>query len=153
MTTISQALVKGLYFEHFRPGPAKIRQTLLAFLVLDPLIPKDDQLRLFVNTCWLGSRDGEEVRGFAQAAQVYYGRPFAELDEAEYISLVAMIIAPQTFNVHHHLERNAERVARIQALISGRYQLKGLFDLYYGEVPEDVRGELPPLSYFEGLYK
>ena len=49
ITTITQALVKVYYFEQFRPGIAKIRQSLIARFALDPLVSKEDQLRLFIN--------------------------------------------------------------------------------------------------------
>ena len=154
MTTITQGLVKRFYFEQFRPGPAKIKQTLIAVLALDPYVAKEDQLRLFINSCYLGSKDGQAVEGFGDAAQAYYGKPLEELGEDEYISLVAMLIAPGTFNVDRHPDWNAERVARIKQLVSGEYQPKGVFDLYYGEMSDDVReAGLPPLSYFAAYYE
>ncbi len=152
ITTITQALVKIFYFTQFKPGIAKIKQTIIAVFALDPLISKDDQLRLFINHCYLGNVDGQAVIGFAAAAQAYYGKPFSELSEDEYISLVAMLIAPATFNIHRYPERNAERVARIKRVISGTYTPKGLFDLFYGKMPRDLHDKLPPFSYFEFYY-
>ena len=146
--------MKHFYFEEFRPGSSKIKQTLIAALALDPLVSKDDQLRLFINTCHLGSKDGQAIQGFENASQAYYGKPFKDLNEDEYISLVAMLIAPGTFNGDRYPERNAERAARIKLLISGEYQPKGVSDLYYGRVSEDIRQDgLPPLSYFPGYYE
>ncbi len=44
MTTISQSLVKLLYFpDGFRPGISKIRQTLIAQYAFDDMVSKDDQ--------------------------------------------------------------------------------------------------------------
>lgn len=54
ITTITQGLVKQLYFDQFKPGIAKIKQTLIAVCVLDLLMSKEDQLRLFINTVYLG---------------------------------------------------------------------------------------------------
>jgi membrane carboxypeptidase/penicillin-binding protein len=153
ITTITQGLVKKFYFKKFKPGPAKIKQTLIAMFVLDPLVSKDDQLRLFINTCHFGNINGQEVKGFEAAAQAFYDKPFQKLSEDEYISLVAMIIAPATFHVQRHPERNAGRVTRIKRVVSGEYTPKGLFDLYYGPMPEDVQNKLPPTSYFEKYYQ
>ena len=45
MTTISQGLVKVLYFPSgFRPGIAKIRQTLIAQYAFDASVSKQEQL-------------------------------------------------------------------------------------------------------------
>jgi membrane peptidoglycan carboxypeptidase len=47
----------------------------------------------------LGNVDEEHAIGFDKAAQLYCGKPFQLLTEDEYISLVAMIIAPRTFHL------------------------------------------------------
>jgi membrane carboxypeptidase/penicillin-binding protein len=154
ITTITQGLVKKLYFEQFKPGIAKIRQTLIAVCVLDPIIPKNDQLSLFINIIYLGNVDGEHAIGFGKASQLYYGKSFHSLTEDEYISLVAVIIAPKTFHIKNHPDWNAERVARIKKLITGEYKPRGLMDMYYGILPPEViKSGLPSFSYFERYYK
>src|SRR5262249_40989976 len=70
-TTITQGIVKFLFFDHFRRGLDKIRQTLIA-LALDRRIDKRTQLTVLLSSAYMGSlRDGREVHGFAEAAQVY----------------------------------------------------------------------------------
>ncbi|MEW5733309.1 MAG: biosynthetic peptidoglycan transglycosylase [Thermodesulfobacteriota bacterium] len=149
LTTITQSLVKKLYFENFEPGLSKLRQTLIAAYALDPMMTKDEQLTAFLNMMYLGNG----ATGFAEASAIYFGKPFAWLSEDEYISLVAMIIAPAVFDLKKHPERNAERSARIRRLADGEYTPKGLMDLYYGSVDEDARKDLPPVSYFPGYYQ
>lgn len=149
ITTITQGLVKQLYFERFKPGAAKLKQTLIAAYALDPLMPKEEQLRLFVNTVYLGP----DVRGFAQAASVFFQKPFEALGEDEYMAIVAMIIAPDTFDVRRFPSRNAERVRRIKLVVEGRYTPRGLFDLYYGKLDAQTRKNLPAMSYFESYYR
>jgi membrane peptidoglycan carboxypeptidase len=155
ITTITQALVKKLYFKRFRPGIRnKILQTLFARFALHPNVSKEDQLRLFINIVYLGRSEKGSVYGFEEAARAYFKKPFQELTEEEYIALVAMIIAPGTFHVQNHPEWNAERVRRIQALLSGKYKPRGLMDLYYGKLPKEViQKGLPPFSYFSKYYK
>ncbi len=58
MTTITQGLVKFLYFDPFRPGFAKIEQSLIAWLVLNRHLTKDQQLALFLNQAYFGERGG-----------------------------------------------------------------------------------------------
>jgi membrane peptidoglycan carboxypeptidase len=149
ITTITQALVKRLFFDKFTPGIAKLKQTAIAAYALDPLMPKQEQLRLFINTSYLG----HNVRGFEQAAQVYFHKPFKQLSEEEYIAIVAMLIAPEVFSVQKFPARNAERVARIKGVVSGEYKPRGLFDVYYGKIDIEVQKNLPPLSYFESYYQ
>ena len=149
ITTITQGLVKVMYFKKFRPGIAKIRQTLIAIFALDPIISKPDQLHLFINIVYLGLN----ARGFEQAADIYFHKSFKQLDENEYMALVAMVIAPDTFNVQRFPERNRERVSRIKRLMSGEYKPKGLFDLYYGKLDKETQKKLPSFSYFESYYE
>ncbi|MEW8283102.1 MAG: transglycosylase domain-containing protein [Candidatus Thiodiazotropha taylori] len=148
ITTITQALVKTIYFERFSPGIAKIKQTLIARFVLDPLMPKEMQLRRFINTVYLGPK----AKGFEQAANHYFDRPFDEISDDQFLALLAMIIAPETFNIEKHPERNELRVARLKQVINGDYTPKGLFDLTYGRVDHETRQQLPALSYFESYY-
>jgi len=133
ITTITQAMVKYLYFKKFRPGFKKLKQTLIAWLAVDPLVSKDDQLTVFINTAYFGTVDQKTVRGFDQAASVYFAKPFAELTDDEYLALVAMLIGPNAFSVRNYPERNQERTARIKKLLSGEYQPLGNGDVYYGQ--------------------
>lgn len=149
MTSITQSLVKLLYFKKFKPGIAKIKQTLIAVFALDSLISKEDQLRLFINHVELGG----DTKGFEAAARKIFGKPFKALTEDEYIALVAMIIAPRTFDVERYPKRNAERVERIKRLVAGEYRPKGLCDLYYGRMDKEVQKYLPPFSYFDSYYE
>ena len=91
--------------------------------------------------------------GFGKATQLYYGKPFQSITEDEYISLVAMIIAPKTFHIKNHPDWNAERVTRIKKLIAGEYKPKGLMDMYYGALPPEViKSGLQTFSYFKKFH-
>lgn len=129
-TTITQALVKIYYFDHFKPGLAKYKQTLIARFALDPLISKDDQLELFINKIYLGRTPEGQVYGFADAARLYYNKYFKDLTRDEYLSLVAMIIAPNSVNAVAQPDLNRERLRRINRLISGKARPNGWLDVW-----------------------
>jgi membrane peptidoglycan carboxypeptidase len=149
LTTITQAIVKKLYFDNFKPGIAKIKQSLIARFVVNELIPKDDQITLFINTMYLGNIDGKSIVGLETAANAYYHQPVNKLTEDQYISLIAMLVMPKTFHIIEHPEWNMDRANRIKALIAGEYKPKGLMDQFYGELPQEViNAGLPPASYF-----
>jgi membrane carboxypeptidase/penicillin-binding protein len=130
MTTITQGLVKIHYFKPFKPGIRKIKQTLIARFALDPLVSKDDQLRLFINEVYMGSIDGSSVQGFGPAAKEYYGKPFSDITDDEFIGLVAMIIGPNTFNPVTNKSMHVERVRRIKRLLSGEAHPNGWLDVF-----------------------
>ena len=131
MTTITQSLVKRFYFERFRKGFPKIEQSLIARFVLDPAMPKDDQLRAYLNFTYFGTRGGRPVIGYAEAARAYYGRDLAQLSEREFLSLVAMTIAPRDLDPIRRKAANEERVRRLEALLAGKCRPNGVRDVHY----------------------
>jgi membrane peptidoglycan carboxypeptidase len=134
MTTITQGLVKVVYFpEGFEPGIDKIRQTLIAQYALNALVSKQEQLALFLNISYLGHKDGKPVHGYAQGARSYFGKEFAALTDAEFVSLVAMLIGPNYFRPG--TAAHNERVKLVQAYLAGRYQPDGLLDVEYKGKP------------------
>ncbi len=149
LTTITQSIVKKLYFDNFKPGIAKIEQSLIARFIVNKLISKDDQLTLFINTMYFGNLDGQPIVGLESAANTYYHQAVKRLTEDQYISLIAMIVMPGTFHIIDHSEWNMDRTNRIKALIAGEYKPKGLMDQFYGELPQEVvNAGLPSASYF-----
>lgn len=130
-TTLTQALVKRLYFDRFRPGFAKIEQSLIARLVFDPAVGKREQLELFLNYASFGTADRRPVIGFAAASQVFYGRTLTALDDRQFLSLVAMLMAPNALDPRRHGRANAIRVRRIEAMLAGRCRPRDLADNSY----------------------
>ncbi|MDK9707407.1 MAG: hypothetical protein OEL83_10190 [Desulforhopalus sp.] len=65
----------------------------------------------------------------------------------------SMLVAPATFDVQRHPERNRERVERIKRVVSGEYIPCGLFDIFYGKLDRDTQKNIPPLSCFESYYR
>lgn len=154
LTTLTQAVVKKIYFKRFKPGIAKIKQSLFAYFALDPIISKEDQFTLFVNLMYFGKINNKTVVGFADASLLFYGKSFENLTEDEYISLVAVIVSPNTFNPYYHPEWNRERVERIKLLVNNKYKPKGLMDQYYGKLSKDIiKSGIPPFSYFKSMYE
>ena len=129
MTTITQGLVKRFYFDRFRPGFAKIEQSLIARFVLDPALPKRRQLQAYLNFTYFGSSKGRPVIGYADAARTYYGQEFSQLSDREFLSLVAMTMAPNMLDPIRHRQANAERVRRIEAMLAGKCMPQGLRDV------------------------
>lgn len=126
-TTITQGLAKKFYFDDFEQGFMKIKQTLCAWLALDPLVDKDTQLTLYINLMYFGNG----VYGLKDAAAYYYGKSVSALTQDEYISLIACLISPNELNVAEHPQENAQRVGRIKKLLAGEYTPQGLFDITY----------------------
>ena len=114
-TTITQAIVKRLYFNPFKPGIRKIRQTLIARYALHPLASKEDQLTLYLNLVWFANDSGgNPIFGFGSAARSFFNKPVAQLSEEQYIALVAMLDAPTLLNPLTHPRESADLVSRLK---------------------------------------
>ena len=117
ITTITQSLVKKLYFKQFKPGIAKIRQSLIARFALDPQMSKRDQLCLFINIVYLGTFDGQPVIGFTQGAKFFYNKSFEELTFDEFLSLLDFK-NPNHLNPHINPEGNRRNVLYLKQRLS-----------------------------------
>ena len=121
ITSLSQGLVKIFYFENFKPGIKKLKQTLIARFAFDAMTPKDTILKIFVNHAYMGQKDGKPLYGFENASNYYFNKKFRELDEDEYLALISMIRAPFTFHYLNKREENDLRVRRIKKYLAGEY--------------------------------
>jgi monofunctional glycosyltransferase len=117
-TTITQSLVKRLFFAEFRPGWQKIEQTLIAGLVVNPEISKERQLEAFIDTAYFGNRNGVEITGFKAGAESWLNKPLAALNPDEFLTLLAMLPAPN--KLIPGSSPSIERVARIRRLLAGQ---------------------------------
>jgi membrane carboxypeptidase/penicillin-binding protein len=133
VTTISQGLVKFYYFDEFKPGIQKIKQTLIARFAFDVMTPKDTILKLFINDVYLGQHNGKEVKGFENAANAYLNKSFRDLTWDEYLGLVAMIRSPNKLHYIRDKEVNEERVGRIKKVLNGEYVPVDNSDWLYGQ--------------------
>jgi membrane peptidoglycan carboxypeptidase len=132
MTTITQAMVKRLYFPAgFEPGFAKIEQSLIAWLVLDRAVSKDELLEIYLNYASFGSN----IIGYDHAARAIYGRSLYELNDREFLTLLAMTLAPKDLDPRSHPRENARRVDRIEAMLAGKCKPAGLRDVDYDACP------------------
>ena len=119
-TTISQGIVKLLYFKKFQPGIKKIRLILITRFVFNSSVSKDTQLELFYNYAYLGNDyNGVAICGFLNASRFYFKKDFNDISNDEYLSLIAMLINPNKYRIDKHPEWNKERLFRIKKLING----------------------------------
>jgi hypothetical protein len=139
-TTITQSVGKGFFFDGFDPGLLRHRKIrlMLASLGFDWRIPKDTQLRLFLNRAYFGTMNGRELIGFPAAASAFYGKTVAQLSDPEYLSLLAMLEAPNRYHPLRQPKVNADRVARIQEQVRHSCR-EGCFE---GSAPVPCKAEI-----------
>jgi len=128
-TTITQSASKRLAFKEFRPGFGKIRQTGYA-LGLERRLSKEQILALWLETLQMGNGPGGWMTGFHHASSAIFGRAPSELSKAEFIRLVAVLIAPAQYDLARHDAALDERVGRIERLVAGTCTPSGHGDVW-----------------------
>ncbi|SNY93129.1 Transglycosylase [Cohaesibacter sp. ES.047] len=118
LTTISQSLAKRVGFKQFKPGIRKIRQTGYAF-GLEQELSKKQIMALWLDTLEMGQGPDGWLTGFHHASEIVYGLQPAELDDDQFLTLVAVIIAPSRYNLHAQDAALKQRVERISRLVAG----------------------------------
>lgn len=130
MTSITQSLAKRVAFTNFRPGLRKIRQTAYA-VGLERRLSKPQILALFLDTAQLGrGKESDRMIGFYDASEEIYGVPPARLSNRQFLSLVAVLIAPRNYDLRRPDPRLDQRVARIARLLSGEGRPQGKGDVW-----------------------
>jgi membrane carboxypeptidase/penicillin-binding protein PbpC len=115
-TTVTQSLVKKLYFTDFKPGFAKIEQSLIAYFAVAPLTSKNAQLAAFL-----------DVNDFNGRALKWFGKTLAALNDDEFIAVIATNNNP---NQTPGTAENIDRVARIKNYLAGRCARRNLADVW-----------------------
>jgi len=100
-STLTQQLVKNAFLSPRRTVGRKVREALLA-LLLEAHASKEDILRRYLASVYLGVDAGVPVHGFAQAAEVYFGAPLPDLDTAQCALLAGMIRSPNALDPRTH---------------------------------------------------
>ncbi len=96
-STITQQLAKNLFYSRERTASRKIKEALTA-LVLEMKYRKDAILECYLNEIYLGQVESVSIYGVAEAARWYFGKPVAELTDAEAALLAAMIKGPNLYS-------------------------------------------------------
>ncbi len=118
-STITQQLAKVLFLTPEKTVTRKLRETLLA-LEIERRYTKEEILAFYLNQIYLGNG----AYGVSAAAEVYFGKPLADLTLGEAALLAALPKAPSTYDPFRHPKRARER----RDLVLGRLTALGWAD-------------------------
>ncbi len=97
---------------------------------LEARLSKNQILALWLDTLEMGEGPDGWITGFHNASSAIYGRSPIELSNAEFIRLVAVLIAPGSFKLEENDTVLDERAGRIERLVQGVCEPKGLGDVW-----------------------
>jgi monofunctional biosynthetic peptidoglycan transglycosylase len=119
-------------------GPVDLGPDVMA-LVVDSRLGKTRQLQLFLQHVYMGRQGNRQVYGFPDAARAYFGKDPRQLSRREVVTLVAMMVGPNRFHPVRRRDALAERVRRIERLLRGACQPRGVRDVYYPNCAKAAR--------------
>lgn len=107
-STITQQLVKNYFLTDEKTLRRKLTEIPMAFLV-ERRASKDEILETYINLIYMGQNGPFQVRGFAAAAEHYFGRGIGGLSLDQCALLAAVLNSPGLYNPFKHPERARKR--------------------------------------------
>ena len=121
-------VARNFFLTRERTLTRKLREVLLAYKI-EASLSKDEILELYVNQIFLGQR----AYGFAAAAQIYYGKPLAQVDVAEAAMLAGLPKAPSAYNPVVNPKRARSRELYV---LRRMHELKFITDAQFKEAQD-----------------
>lgn len=116
-STITQQLIKNVYFHDEDSFERKAREALLA-TELEQELTKEEILFQYLQSTYFGAG----AYGIGAAAEVYFGKPVAELDHSEAAMLAGIIRAPTSWSPREDPDAaEARRELVLQAMLDEGY--------------------------------
>jgi penicillin-binding protein 1A len=122
-STITQQVARNFFLSSEQTLKRKLYEILLAWKIEESL-SKDQILEVYMNQIYLGQR----AYGFASAAQIYFGKPLADITVAEAAMLAGLPKAPSANNPVVNPKRAA---ARQQYILKRMHELAYITDAQY----------------------
>ncbi len=96
-STITQQLVKNIYFNQKKSFRRKIQEQIMA-LLLETKLNKDQILTAYLNIVYMGQKGVFRIHGFGSAAEHYIGKPLSRLNISECALIAGLIKSPGRYN-------------------------------------------------------
>ncbi len=111
-STITQQLVKNYFLTSERSFSRKLKEFAMSVL-LESRISKDDILETYINLIYMGLSGPFEIRGFAAAADHYFGTELKDLGLEQCALVAALVNGPGLYNPVTHSENALKRRTRV----------------------------------------
>jgi penicillin-binding protein 1B len=152
-STITQQLMKNLFFSREKAVSRKIKEALYAF-VTESSHSKESILEAYLNEVYLGQWSTHEIHGVSEAARFYFNRSIFDLSLSQSATLAAIIQAPNSHDPRRHPENTIKRRNLVlKKMLEANFILPGEYELALTEPLGVIPGEknLQDTGYFMDL--
>jgi penicillin-binding protein 1B len=136
-STITQQLIKNSFLTNERSWRRKVKEAAMA-LILESRLSKEEIFALYCNDVYLGQSGRFAIRGFAEAADVYFDKTLQQLTLAQSAFLAGLVHAPNRYSAHRDLSDALARRAKV---------LDAMVELNSISVEEADAAKLEPLQF------
>lgn len=165
-STITQQLMKNLFFSRQKALSRKVKEAIYAF-VSESTHSKESILEAYLNEVYLGQWSTHEIHGVSEAARFYFNRSIFDISLSQSATLAAIIQAPNSQDPRRHPETTIKRrnlvlkkMLEAHFILAGEYEMAmtdplgvtpgeknlqetGYFmDLVLTQLPEDIKNRL-----------
>ena len=107
-STLSQQLARSIWLTLDKSWDRKIAELMIT-LQLEQRLSKEEIFEYYCNEIYLGHRGSFAIRGFGEAAQVYFGKDFRELTLPEAAALAGLVQKPMRIQPFRYPQRMIDR--------------------------------------------
>jgi penicillin-binding protein 1B len=107
-STLSQQLARSIWLTLDKTWERKLAELIIT-LQLEQRLSKEQIFEYYCNEIYLGHRGSFAIRGFGEAAQVYFGKDLRELTVPEAAALAGLVQKPMKIQPFRYPERLRER--------------------------------------------
>ena len=141
-STLTMQLVRGLFLQPEKRWKRKLAEVMMT-VHLERKWSKEKIFETYANEVFLGRQGTYDIRGFAEAARLYFGAELRDLTVEQAATLAGMVQRPSYFNPYRRPEKVIERRNLVLALMRGN----GYLDkLQYADAHSAPLKILPPQS-------
>ena len=113
-STISQQLVKNLFFTNEKTFTRKLKEMIVS-IYIETQFPKEKILEAYLNEVHWGALQGIKMKGVLSASLFYFGKKPADITPYEGAILIGLLKGPGYFHPLKKIERLQERAQVVYA--------------------------------------
>jgi penicillin-binding protein 1B len=131
-STLTMQLVRDLYLEPDKRWKRKISEAMMT-IHLEREWSKEKIFETYANEVYLGRQASYSIHGFAEGAQLYFGKRLVDITLPEAATLAGMVQRPSHFNPHRNPAATKERRDIVLSLMRANHYID---DAQYREAVE-----------------
>jgi penicillin-binding protein 1B len=143
-STLTMQLARNLYLRPEKTWARKIEEIAIS-AILETKLSKDEILEQYINSVYLGTRDGISIHGFGQATETYFSHGLSDLSVAEAALLTGMIQRPGYFDPIRHRDRAMARRNVVLRLMQKNHYLSEADRVHFSQVQLSIAPRNPEM--------